>query len=143
MPVELKIDKRSIEQTKRFYADLQSRVTHGDRFFQRAAMIMHRQVMDNFKKEQGPDGGKWARLKKKRKRGGSKVLQDTGILRSSILFRGHRANAEVKTNLKYAATHQFGDKRRGIPARPYMWMPDQLRKDLTDQYGRYIATGKF
>ena len=117
-------------------------MTKGSPFFQRAAMKMFRQVVVNFQKEQGPDGARWKPLKRPRPRGGTKILQDRGILRASVLFRGYKDNAQVRTNLRYAATHQHGDKRRNIPARPYMWMPDALRSELTAEYGRWVAEGR-
>lgn len=59
---------------------------------------------------------------------GHKILQDTGNLRGSIApASGHPDIWEVTdkyvmigTNVKYAATHQYGDPSRNIAARPFL-----------------------
>ena len=55
-----------------------------------------------------PDGSTWVPLKYRRKRGGSKPLLDTGLLRNSITGYGTPYGAVVGSNLHYAAIHQFG-----------------------------------
>ena len=40
--------------------------------------------------------------------------------------------AEVGSNLIYAATHQFGDGERGIPARPYLGLSVANRLEIED-----------
>lgn len=59
------------------------------------------------------------------KRGGSgsdSPLVDTGIMRAGITYKVDRFSlqAEVGTPAIQAATHEFGDESRGIPARPYL-----------------------
>ena len=40
----------------------------------------------------------------------------------------------VGTNIIYAATHQFGDESRGIPARPYLGVSDQDEDDIINTF---------
>ncbi|ASS75773.1 hypothetical protein CIG75_12775 [Tumebacillus algifaecis] len=66
-----------------------------------------------------------AASKTRMKRGGSgsdSPLVDTGIMRASITNKVDRGSlqAEVGTPAIQAATHEFGDEARGIPARPYL-----------------------
>ena len=85
------------------------------------AILMYKSVMENFRQE-GTDKGKWKPLtistimarRKGRKARGVKILQDTGLLRSSIFAEVRGDEAVVGTNLHYARIHQFGGR---IPAR--------------------------
>jgi phage virion morphogenesis protein len=84
----------------------------------------------NFRRAQTPEGTAWEPLKKstikQRRKGSSKPLNDTGVLRASITT-GKKGNVnqvnnqsvQVGTNLPYAAIHQFGgtinrDARSGM-----------------------------
>jgi len=55
---------------------------------------------------------------------GMKILQDSGRLAGSIGFSAHKNVVEIGTNLIYAATHNFGDKRRNIPERRFLQFQD-------------------
>lgn len=82
----------------------------------------------------------WARLKastiSRRRRGSSKILQDSGTLKGS--FESPRITRNTVrvgpgTNLVYAATHEYGDEERGIPARPMLpprELAESMAKDL-------------
>jgi len=56
---------------------------------------------------------------------GAKILMDSGRLANSIGFAVKGNQVEIGTNLIYAATHQFGDKKRNIPARPFLVFQDR------------------
>lgn len=58
----------------------------------------------NFRRSQGPDGTPWDSLKHR----DGQPLRDTGRLQRSISYKASEDETEVGTNLKYAATHQFG-----------------------------------
>lgn len=110
-----------------------------------------RRVLENFGKEQAPDGTPWAKLSAVtlamgllRKRGfgksgaltvrgkmylqNKKLLVESGRLRSRIHYQAGASSVRIGvTGIKYAAIHQFGGKTgRGrkvtIPARPYLAM---------------------
>jgi phage gpG-like protein len=85
-----------------------------------------------------------------------KILLDRGFLRSSITGEGGgrgkapagfsrgRALVEARrvvigTNVVYAATHQFGDARRGIPARPFLVVQDEDVLELRDLVRRWLG----
>ena len=136
--IEIKVNRDQLGKFTSKLGGMVVRLKDGNPFFRRAAIEMYRGVIQNFNHESGPEG-KWKALKKKRERGGGKILQDRGFLRGSILFHAEKNNAIVSTNLIYAATHQYG--RRFIPARPFMWISDKLRDSLTDRYGKFVAQG--
>jgi phage gpG-like protein len=103
----------------------------------------YKECINHFEKEEGPDG-KWkplapvtiARRRQGKGTGGNKILQDTGRLRSSILFRGLRDSAIVFTNLIYGSTHQEGYKK--IPQRKFLWLADGFLKDMADKFAQFI-----
>jgi len=92
-----------------------------------------------------PEGQAWAPLSERYARrkaagitvAGVKLESDGGLLQ----FQGHLLDsitsavvgndeAEWGSNLVYAATHQFGDEGRNIPARPYLGLSDDNADDL-------------
>ncbi len=94
-------------------------------------------VVDHFSEEESPDG-KWQSLKKPRKRGGSKILQDTGRLRSSVRFRTLRDEAHIFTQVVYAGVHNFGYSKRNIPQRQFLWLSKEAIKSITETFKRFI-----
>jgi phage gpG-like protein len=61
-----------------------------------------------FNTRTAPNGALWPALRFPRVTGGNKPLLDTGILRNSLTMDIHPDGASVKTNLLYAALHNFG-----------------------------------
>ena len=106
-----------------------------DPFWQRASVIMHREVMQNFSNESSPKG-KWEPLKtgylakreayaaeqasrrssavrklaKRKGAEGVKILQGSGYLRGSMLFEGRNNMARVYSETIYARIHQLGSQ---------------------------------
>lgn len=126
---------------------IQQRVGHGSPYFKRAALRGHRDTMQHFRDERGPNGpwAPWAAstaAARARGRGGNKILVDMGILRGSILFQGTDDDARIFTETEYAATHQYGDKGRKIPARPFLWWSPETVEELKDAYIPWLLGGK-
>jgi len=65
---------------------------------------------ERFKEEKSPDDKKWKKSIRAVESSG-KTLTQTAKLRNSIRVRANNTGFAVGTNLIYAATHQFGDKR--------------------------------
>lgn len=92
-----------------------------DTLFQRSSNIMHADIIKHFQSDKkSGDGTPWAPVKYKPNRGS--ILVRTSRLRNSFAQRWSNKNAEVFTNVEYAATHNFGDPKRNIPQREFMWM---------------------
>lgn len=73
-------------------------------------------TLERFRQSKGPDGRRWKSSKRVLLEGG-KTLVNTAQLRNSIHARSDASGFAVGTNVKYAATHQFGDPGRTIRAR--------------------------
>ena len=130
------------------------------REFQLVSRRMLKMQRQHFKDQKGPTDISWAPLKaatlaqrragKVRKRYGAPIaraileqgaeavgirgpviLRDTGRLVNSLATKSGQTEAIVGTNVKYAATHQFGDEKRKNPARPFLNITTAERKELT------------
>ena len=63
---------------------------------------------------------------------GQGLLQSEGDLLDSIQYLVDREKVEIDSNLVYAATHQYGDKARGISARTYLELSDEDERELEE-----------
>lgn len=134
------------------------------------AQVMRSDVLDRFERQNTPDGTPWkplslaaillrarrhapSGLKRRRAQtlarfaAGAKALVDTGVLRNSIqvVQVGHDS-ATVGTRIEYAALHQFGGRiGRGhsvtVPARPYMGLSREGKRELLEVIRQHIAGG--
>lgn len=91
-------------------------------------------VNESFAGETSPAGKAWTPLKpatvrdRRRKRyGAGPILERSGDLGSRVLADWDDTSAVAGTNVIYAATHHFGDPRRGIPARPFLGVSGDAR----------------
>lgn len=73
-------------------------------------------TLERFKQGRGPDGKRWKTSIRAAETGG-KTLIDSSQLRNSIKTTADASGFAVGTNVKHAATHQFGDKGRTIRAK--------------------------
>jgi len=144
------------------------------------ATMAWRNVIKHFRDEEGKGGKPWAPLKNNprvfwppgktepRTRGGTKVLQDTGLLRNSLMPRVKKNEAHVFTKVKYAATHQFGkripartssgkkmkfviggkkiftDKAKGfkMPKRDFLWLEPKKINEMARKFISWVVTGR-
>ena len=126
-------------------------------FFRNARVIMLKDILEHFRKEEGPKG-KWKPLKSStankivtksgKRRGFKHILQVDGTrggLLSTINANARFDNnsASIAAVKPYAAIHQFGGKagRKNsvrIPARPYMWLSNKARQLMLDFMVKHI-----
>lgn len=121
--------------------------------------IVRRSVEQNFAAGGRPE--KWEKSHRVKEKGGQ-TLSDTGRLRRSFTVRGYPDRAEVGTNVKYAAIHQFGGvisarnrpylrfkvgdqwvtKRSvTIPARPFLMVQNEDWGKMRRYLERYAVEG--
>jgi phage virion morphogenesis protein len=93
--------------------------------------------------ERSPDGQPFAALHPRtlaRKRGAG-ILRERamrGGLFASITSQVDGATLRVGTNKAYAATHQFGDAGRNIPARPFLGVSAEDLRDIRETIEGHI-----
>lgn len=73
-------------------------------------------TLERFRQSKGPDGKRW-KTSIRAARTGGKTLIDSAQLRSSIRSYSDDTGFAVGTNVKHAATHQFGEPGRTIRAK--------------------------
>lgn len=161
MPITITIDDTDL---KRMLNDLHRKLGDLSPVMRTVASIMEASVQRNF--EEGGRPVKWTPSKRVRA-GGGQTLVDSGRLKNSITSRSTAASAEVGTNVKYAAIHQFGGKTKPhvikpknkksiffpgaahpvkmvnhpgshIPARPFLVIPPEDMEDIKDVLIRYL-----
>ena len=81
-----------------------------------------------------PDGQRWAPLSEKyaqrKKRHADLILVLNEYLADSFRHSASRNDLVVGTDRVYAATHHFGDPKRGIPARPFIGINDDDQAEI-------------
>jgi len=84
--------------------------------------------------QESPSGHPWAalseRYRQRKRRNKDKLLISRGHLMGTLNYQASAQEVAVGSPLIYAATHQFGDERRGIPARPFLGLSDEDRDEL-------------
>lgn len=77
---------------------------------------MRESTLERFKQSKDPTGRRWKTSIRAATTGG-KTLIDTAQLRNSIKSKSDASGFAIGTNVKHAATHQFGEPSRTIRAR--------------------------
>ena len=135
--VQLNLDVKGIEPLKRDLGELARKTADQTKACSVASLVMYQDVMKHFREERGPDG-KWQALSVitlQRRRGAeAKILQDTGILRTSIMPSADKNTARVGTNIIYASKHQFGE---GVPKREFLWLSKEARERIIENYWKW------
>ena len=89
---------------------------------------------DRFKDQVDPAGRPWAPLspgyKKRKRRQQDLILVLDSYLKGTLAKRVSGARLEIGSNRVYAATHQLGDERRNIPARPFLGINEADRAEM-------------
>lgn len=108
--------------------------------------VVFADVMDHFKKQEGPDGKweKWSSLYAEHMerigKGGNKILQDNGALRQNfkptkVRYQNQGIiwfnDAKVSGGFPYAFAHNEGSKK--LPKREFMWASDKAVEDMSQQ----------
>lgn len=143
MGVIITADDDGSDELKKWLQELKKNVRYRIQFYAKAKLIMFQDVMNHFKREEGPEG-KWQKLSKltlyrRRKKGkGAKILRDTGRLMGDITAISGNDGAEVGTNDIRARTHQEGDKERNIPARTFAFLSEEANERILDVMVDYL-----
>ena len=111
---------------------------------------LHFITRDRFDNVRGPDGERWEELldatieRKVADNKHGKILHQDLFLRDSFSHKASGAGLEFGSNRLYAATHQYGDDSRGIPARPFLgWGAEEeaaLDDVLQQHLGRVLSS---
>jgi phage virion morphogenesis protein len=126
--------------------------------------VARESTLERFKQGKEPTGKRWQTSIRAAAEGG-KTLIKTAQLRNSIRTKSDASGFAVGTNVKYGATHQFGEKGRtirakkakylhfkvgdqwakkksvkvSIPARPYLGLSDEDMQEIKATVEDFIA----
>ena len=88
-----------------------------------------------------PDGAAWPEWSDRyaaTRHGGQSLLEGEGHLIGSLESGADADTAWWGSDMVYAATHQFGDAARNIPARPWLGISAQNKRGLADLIDRFL-----
>ncbi len=103
-------------------------------------LISHRARFD---RQQDPEGNPWAPLSEsyraRKRRNKNKILVLDSYLKDLLRYQIEAGGTVLRfgTDRIYGATHQFGDRRRNIPARPFLGLSEADRRMMVDVLNRY------
>ena len=89
----------------------------------------------------GPEGAAWPAWSEgyaATRHGGHSLLECEGHLIASLESGADADTAWWGSDMVYAATHQFGDAGRNIPARPYLGISPQNKRELADLIDHFL-----
>ena len=99
---------------------------------------------DRFVEQVDPAGRPWAplspRYKKRKRRHQDLILALDGYLKGTLAKRVSAGRLEIGSNRVYAATHQLGDKRRNIPARPFLGLSGADKAEILSVLADHLQT---
>lgn len=100
-----------------------------------AAVIQDQTVRRIDSEKRSPDGEAWEPLdpdyaKRKAQTSSGGILELEGNLRESVRVMSQGEAMLVYSDTLYSATHQFGDTKRGIVARPFMGVSTENERDI-------------
>jgi len=118
--ITLKIDDKLL---KDYLKKIEKKGTTLEPLLSKIKVIGLQSVEENFESQGRP---KWEPLKlqtlKRRAKKGytGGILQRTATLKKSVTGEIGKDKVTIGSNLEYAAVHQFGFRKRKIPARPFV-----------------------
>jgi phage gpG-like protein len=156
--IRIEGDTRRLLKKLRSYAEIDKR-----RINAALAEGVRESTLERFKESRSPEGKRWKTSIRAASEGG-KTLIDTSQLRNSIRSSSDDSGFSVGTNVKHAATHQFGtqgrtirarraktlrfqiggawgSKKKGrinIPARPFLGLSDEDMQEIKSTVEEYI-----
>jgi phage virion morphogenesis protein len=114
-------------------------------FYRDVGPDMVRRTRERAEREEAPDGSAWAPLSpayaayKARKRPGVPILKfDFHMLGDMFSYQARPDELLWGTNAVWGATHQFGDRERGIPKREFLGLSDDDAKVLIEILSEHL-----
>ena len=118
-------------------------------FEQLGDMVEHQTKRRIANEKESPDGRPWPEWSKKygaKRESHHSLLESSGDLLFAIDYQVDRTRQRVEigdvksgSNLVYLATHQFGDPKRNIPARPFLGISAKNERELLVLVDNWLA----
>jgi phage virion morphogenesis protein len=139
--VSLRVNRQDFDQADRVLANAISGDT-GVLMASLAEYVLSETLM-NFQQERSPDGSAWEKSERAKSEGG-RTLQDTRRLRNSYTYEASELQAEIGTNVIYAAIHHHGGRAGrkyavNLPARPALGVTAQMQGEMNQMYTDWMG----
>ena len=136
---------KGFDKVVRFFSDMTKRVKDNTEINKTMAAMGFKNVMEHFEDEKDEYGRKWPRWIKKgqrytarpTKRGGNKMLQDSGSMKNAVKFKATRSEAIVYIINKVAGFHHDGTKK--MEKRRFMYIDNSMFERIANLYARYLV----
>ncbi len=109
--IRLQGDTRAMLRRIRHFSEIDRRSIHAA-----LAEVVRDSTLERFRQGKDPEGRRWKTSIRAANEGGRTLIK-SAQLRNSIHARSDASGFAVGTNVKHAATHQFGEPGRTIRAR--------------------------
>lgn len=109
--IRLQGDTRAMLRRIRHFSEIDRRSINAA-----LAEVLRDSTLERFRQGREPEGRRWKTSIRAANEGGRTLIQ-SAQLRNSIHARSDASGFAIGTNVKYAATHQFGEPGRTIRAR--------------------------
>lgn len=137
----LSITTKGTDELTRNFRQMEKKVKNHKVLYKRIGIKLVKWIDDNFKAEGIEE--KWAGLKPRtiarRRKGSSKILQDTGGLRASYDYKVGSRSVKIGSGKDYAKHHEFGTKY--IPKRPMLPSKPLALTIAIDVTQKFVAEG--
>lgn len=141
--LDINLEISNAAEVKAVFESLQTRLADLTPVFQDIGEAMLNVTRERFNSQTAPDGSTWQALSpgyaKRKPRNKDKVLTLYGHLRGTLNYQAGPREVRIGTPLIYGATHQFGDPRRNIPARPFLGLSSSDEQELLDILNEHLS----
>lgn len=118
------IEVKGLESVQKSLSHLSALGENPRPLLQTLGEMFRDRIEEAFEKEQSPFGERWAplKLKTRKYKKGEKILREEGNLADWWDVQPGKNSVTISNNFvrNYGAVHQFGSKKKNIPARPFL-----------------------
>ena len=115
--------------------------------YRRIGEFLEKSHKERWLREVSPDGVPWESLSEeyansRRKRGSAgagRILILDYVMQPSVEFEAGFGGVTFGTDVEYAATHQYGDADRNIPARPFLGVSAHDKEEILSVLSEFIV----
>lgn len=133
-----------LEECKSYFQRLKHNAEDFSAVGQLIAELLKKSTNQRFLEDRDPDGKSWEALKpatisaKTKKGYAPRILQSSNTLFKSFETEATAQAIIVKTGVKYAGAHQFGNPKNNLPQRAFLGVSDDDRTAIYDLLADYF-----
>lgn len=137
-PITIEYDAAEVQEGLK---KLQAKIGDLEPFYRDIGEALLNSTRKRFEGQTAPDSSKWEALspnyQQRKKKNKDKILFLEGQLFGTLGYQVTPEELLLGTPKEYGATHQFG--RDAIPARPFLGVSDEDKKDIMDAIAEWLS----